>query len=153
MYDFVDQRVTSLDNGGRFLIWSMRNWVTALGQRQCPPNAIGPAFAKWGMIAALPHFHMTMILLSRDSLMTLKFSPVNCLVVAEDEALMLGLFRSVACDRPEKPRETLELIIAEDSVPALIKALVGVTLHLNNTGLVPEAPQRCRTQQDIPSHE
>jgi len=153
MYAFVDQRVTSLDNGGRFLIWSMRSWVTAISQRQCPPNAIGPAFAKWGMIAALPHFHMAMMLLSRDSLMTLKFSPINCLIVAEDEAMLLALVRSIACDRPERLRETLELIIAEDSVPALLKALVAVTLHLNNANLIPEAPRRLRAQQDIPSHE
>jgi hypothetical protein len=153
MYDFIDQRVTSLDNGGRFLIWSMRNWVTALGQRQCPPNAIGPAFAKWGMIAALPHFHMAMMLLSRDSLMTLKFSPINCLIVGEDEALFLALFRAVACDRPEQLRQTLELIIDEDSVPALIEALVAVALHLNNASLIPEAPQRCSVHQDIAPHE
>ena len=153
MYDFIDQRITSLDNGDRFLIWSMRNWVAALGQRQCPPNAIGPAFAIWGMIAALPHFHMAMILLGRESLMTLKFSPINCLVIGEDEALLLGLFRSIACDRPERLLETLGLIIAEDSVPSLLKALVAVTLQLNKAGLIPEAPQRRRTRQDIPYHE
>jgi hypothetical protein len=153
MYDFIDQRVTSLDNGGRFLIWSMRNWVTALGQRQCPPNAIGPAFAKWGMIAALPHFHMAMLVLSRESLMTLKFSPINCMQIGDDEALLLGLFRSIACDRPERLPETLGLIITEDFIPALLKALVAVTLHLSNADLTPEAPQRRRTQQDIPSHE
>lgn len=153
MYDFIDQRVTILDNGGRFLIWSMRNWVTALGQRQCPPNAIGPAFAKWRMIAALPHFHMAMILLSRESLMTLKFSPLNCLVIGEDEALLLSLFCSIACDRPERLPETLGLIIDEDSVPSLLKALVAVTLHLNNAGLIPEAPQRRHAPQDIPTHE
>lgn len=52
MYDFVDRSVTSLDPRGRLLIWSMRRWVQALAERACPPNAIGPAFAKWNMIGA-----------------------------------------------------------------------------------------------------
>jgi hypothetical protein len=153
MYDFIDQRVTSLDNGGRFLIWSMRNWVTALSQQQCPPNAVGPAFAKWGMIGALPHFHMAMMVLSREALQTLKFSPLNCQVIVEDEALMLGLFRSVACDPPDRLRETLELIVDKDAVPKLIKALVAIALHLNNNNLSPELPKILARKQGISTHE
>lgn len=29
MYDYIDRPVTSLDHGGRFLVWAVRSWVTA----------------------------------------------------------------------------------------------------------------------------
>ena len=43
MYEFLDRPVTGLDHGGRFLVWSMRSWVKAMGERQCPGTALGSA--------------------------------------------------------------------------------------------------------------
>lgn len=142
MYDFIDQRVTSLNRGGQFLVWSMRNWVQALHKRQCPPNAIGPAFAKWGIIAALPHFHMAMIILSKDGLNQLQFSPVGCLQISDDEAMMLALFRSLRDDRPEQVDAMIGLLVPEGFAAHLQAALTAVSMRLAEGDLIPDAPQR-----------
>lgn len=44
MYDFLDRPLTSLDHGGRFLVWSTRSWVQAAGNRKCPASVIARAF-------------------------------------------------------------------------------------------------------------
>jgi hypothetical protein len=150
MYDFFDQRVTNLDRGGQFLVWSMRNWVLAIQNRQCPPNAIGPAFAKWGMIGALPHFHMAMMILSKEGLETLQFSPIGCLHVSDDEALMLSLFRSLRDDLPDQVRGMTELLVTEGFVAPLFAALTAVSMQLAESGLIPEAPAPSRLPSGVP---
>jgi hypothetical protein len=64
MYDFVDRPVSSLDEGGRFLIWVLRNWVRAMSERQCPAHAVAPARARWKMMGALPQFHHMLMALN-----------------------------------------------------------------------------------------
>jgi hypothetical protein len=150
MYDFIDQRVHALDRGGQFLIWSMRNWVLAIQNRRCPPNAIGPAFAKWGMIGALPHFHMTMIILSKEGLATLQFSPPACLQISDDEAMMLSLFRSLRDDMPDQVRAMTEMLVTEGFVAPLFAALTAVSMRLADSGLIPEAPTRSRLPTSVP---
>ncbi|WP_373476537.1 hypothetical protein [Sphingorhabdus sp.] len=150
MYDFIDQRVTTLDRGGQFLVWSLRNWVLAIQNRQCPPNAIGPAFAKWGMIGALPHFHMAMMILSKEGLNTLQFSPVGCLQISDDEAMMLSLFRSLRDDMPDQVRAMTELLVAEGFAAPLFAALTAVSMRLAESNLIPEAPQRSRLPTSTP---
>ena len=150
MYDFIDQRVTSLDRGGQFLVWSMRNWVQAVQKRQCPPNAIGPAFAKWGMIAALPHFHMAMMILSRDGLNALQFSPPACLQISDDEAMMLALFRSLRNDPPEQVLATIDLLVPEGMAAHLLAALTAMSMRLAEGNLIPEAPQRSCLPIQVP---
>lgn len=139
MYEFVDQRVTSLDHGSRFLIWSMRSWVKALTERRCPPSAIGPAFAKRGMIAALPHFHTAMRLLNRDGLDTFRVAPLDCHHVAEDEALLLSLVRALRDDQPDSVRKTVELMVTEDAVVPLLAAFTAIAIQLAEKGIFPEA--------------
>ncbi len=141
MYDFVDQRVTSLDRGGRFLIWSMRSWLTAFGEGRCPSSALGPAFVKWGMVEALPHFAMAMTLLARHAHQPLSFAPLPCWRVREDEAVMLGLFRGMRDNAPDQTVETLALIVDEDSVSPLLTAMTGFAMRLAGAGLIPEAPR------------
>jgi hypothetical protein len=150
MYDFIDQRVTNLDRGGQFLIWSMRHWVLAIQNRQCPPNAIGPAFAKWGIIGALPHFHMAMMILSKEGLETLQFSPPACLQISDDEAMMLSLFRSLHDDLPDQVRGTIELLVTEGFVAPLFAALTAVSIRLAQGGLIPEAPAQSHLPSGVP---
>lgn len=150
MYDFIDQRVGTLDRGGQFLVWSMCNWVLAAQNKQCPPNAIGPAFAKWGMIAALPHFHMTMMILSKEGLSTLNFSPVGCLHISDDEAMMLSLFRSLRDDLPDQVRAMTELLVTESFAAPLFAALTAVSMRLSDSGLIPEAPRRTGVPSTVP---
>ena len=150
MYDFIDQRVTTLDRGGQFLVWSMRNWVLAIQNRQCPPNAIGPAFAKWGMICALPHFHMAMMILSKEGLETLQFSAPSCLQISDDEAMILALFRSLRDDLPEQGRAMTELLVSEGFAAPLFAALTAVSMRLAESGLIPEAPHRTGVPSSVP---
>ena len=142
MYDFLDQRVTSLDNGGRFLIWSMRRWVEAVSLRQCPPSAVAGAFAKWGMIAALPDFHRFMVLLGKDGLQTFSFRPLACHCVAEDEALLLSLFRAMRDTRPDQVKSTMDLLVSDEAAGPLLLAVTGIARQLGRVELIPEAPLR-----------
>lgn len=151
MCDFIDQRVTTLDRGGQFLVWSMRNWVLAVHNRQCPPNAINPAFAKWGMIGALPHFHMAMMLLSKEGANSLQFSPVSCMQISDDEAMILALFRSLRDDLPEKVRAMTELLVTEDYAAPLYATLTAVSMRLAESGLIPEAPHRASVPSSVQS--
>lgn len=150
MYDFIDQRVTTLDRGGQFLVWSMRNWVLAVQNRQCPPNAIGSAFAKWGMIGALPHFHMAMMILSKEGLETLQFSPPACMQISDDEAMMLALFRSLRDDLPDQVRAMTELLATEGFAAPLFAALTAVSMRLAESSLIPEAPHRAGARSTTP---
>ena len=148
MYDFIDQRIMSLDRGGQFLVWSMRNWVLAIQNRQCPPNAIGPAFAKWGMIGALPHFHLVMMILCKDGLNQLQFAPADCLQVSDDEAMLLSLFRSLRDDQPEQVSAMIDLLVPESFAAHMLAALTAMAMRLAEANLIPEAPLKT----SIPTH-
>lgn len=63
MYAFVNRRVSQLDPANQFLVWAMRGWVEAVGQKQCPGQAIGAAFARQNMIAGLHPFLRMMAVL------------------------------------------------------------------------------------------
>jgi hypothetical protein len=139
MYDYIDRPIESLDRGGRFLVWAMRSWVISLGQRQCPAAAIGPAFARWGIIGALPRFHIAMSLLNRHGLMTFGFAPLACRCVAEDEALLLATIRAVRNGSPRTVHGLAEALIEEESVAPFLDALTGLVAGLATSGLVPEA--------------
>lgn len=140
MYHYVDRKVATLDQGGRFLIWAMRNWVFAVSERRCALPAIGPAFFKHGMEEAASCFHMAMMILNREALLTLRFAPLHCAVVGEDEALLLHLFATAGADMDGVTVPTLELMVQAVSVPALHRALVGVAGHLHDAGLTPVPP-------------
>ncbi|MFD1958796.1 hypothetical protein ACFSHP_06325 [Novosphingobium panipatense] len=103
MYQYVDRPLTSLDEGCRFLVWSMRAWVTAIAQRRCPAHVLAPAFARWRMIGGLQPFNRVMVLLNRDALETLAFCPMGCSHVSEHEAVILELVTSLR-DRGPSPR-------------------------------------------------
>ncbi|MET0137043.1 MAG: hypothetical protein ABW192_01520, partial [Sphingobium sp.] len=85
MYEFVDRPITSLDHGGRFLVWTLRNWVRALSDGYCPAAAVGPAFAKWEMMAAFPPFHRMLSVLNIHGLETIAVAPIDCRSVSEHE--------------------------------------------------------------------
>lgn len=145
MCDFVDRPVATLDNGDRFLVWATRNWVQAMGERRCPTSAIGPAFLKWRVDRALPDFHMAMMILNKEGLLTLHFAPARCPHVSEDEAMLLQLFRSVRDDNGSRVTDMLKLLVEEQAVPALLTALARVSIRLGVAGLLPAVPARSRT--------
>lgn len=140
MYDFVDKPIMSLGKGGQFLVWSMRAWVSALGQHKCPVPAIAPAFAKRNMIGALQPFHLAMVILNRDGQQNFGFAPIPCGFVSEHEAILLSFFRAFRDSRPDVVRATAEMLVAEDAVHPFILTTTRVATALAAHDLMPENP-------------
>ncbi len=135
MYDFVDQPVDRLCNGGRFLLWAMRGWACAMGQGTCPPVALTRGFAGVAALSALPDFHMVMAVLNRDALEKLAFAPMSCLTLADDEALLVALWRDAAQGRSDRLEATLALVIEEDSVVPVARSMTIAADRLAIAGL------------------
>jgi hypothetical protein len=140
MYDFVDRPVTSLDQGGRFLIWSMRAWVKSMHDSRCPCTAIGPAFAKSKMIAGLPSLHRMMLIFNRNALETFRFCALECNRISEHEALILSFVHAMRMARPDVVRETLALVVEEDAVTDLVEAIVALGRSMAESGIFPGLP-------------
>lgn len=137
MYQYVDRPLSSLDEGCRFLVWSMRAWVTAISRRHCPAQMLAPAFAKWRMIGALQPFHRTMIMLNREALETLAFCPVGCAHVSEHEAVILEMVTSLRERGPRETRATLELLVSEDAVGDMLESLSRIGASMAIAGIFP----------------
>ena len=140
MYDFIDRPVTSLDHGGRFLVWSMRSWVKAMGERKCPATAIGGAFARWRLIRGLQPFLNLMTLFNRNGLETFHFCQLPCNHVSEHEAIILSLVRSMRGVRGETVRDTLALLVEEDSIGGAIEYLSLLGSAMEAAGVLPAPP-------------
>ena len=141
MYDFIDRPVASLDNGGRFLLWTVRNWVRALSNGYCTAAAVGPAFAKWRMMGAFPPFHRMLTLLNVHGLDTLAVAPVECRYVSEHEAVFLSLFSRLEDPRPTVLRDTLALLVEEEHLPSLLASVTALGTAMMQAGIFPRAPQ------------
>lgn len=140
MYDFLDRPVTTLDHGGRFLVWSMRSWVKAMGERQCPASAIANAFARWNMIAGLQPFLHMMTLFNRNGLETFQFCALACNHVSEHEAIILSLVCALHDERPQVLRDTLALLVEEDAIGDLLAALSALGRMMDEATIFPSRP-------------
>jgi hypothetical protein len=140
MYDFLDRPVTSRDHGGRFLVWSMRSWVKAMGERQCPAGVVAGAFARWNMIAALQPFLRMMALFNRSGLETFQFCALTCNHVSEHEAIILSLVCALGDARPDALRDTLALLIEEDSIGDVLAALATLGRVMDEATIFPARP-------------
>lgn len=140
MYQFIDRPLDSLDDGCRFLVWSMRAWVTAIGHQRCPAQLLAPAFARWRMIGGLQTFHRAMTLLNRDALQTFRFCALACPHVSEHEAVLLELVTSLRDRGAPATRETLEMLVVEDSVGDMLETLSRLGASLAVAGLFPQVP-------------
>ena len=123
MYAFVDRPVESLCNGGRFLLWAMRAWVSAAERGRCPPQMLHRGFAAMNAADALPDFHAAMTLLGGDAVETLVLAPLPCVQISEDEAILLGLWRDIPLEGSVNTRATLALLAEGDSVGPIAKAM------------------------------
>ena len=135
MYEFIDRPVTSLDHGGRLLVWAMRSWVTAVKDRKCPAHALAPAFASAKILSSLQQFLRTMGLFNRHGLETFQFHAVNCARISEHEAILLSLFQAMRGQLREMARETLGLLVEEVAVDDLLLSLSHLTGAMAATGL------------------
>ncbi|NYH96133.1 hypothetical protein [Novosphingobium marinum] len=140
MYEFVDRPLARMDYGARFLVFSMRMWVSSLGRKQCPASAVAPGFAKWGMMAGLQAFHRAMLLLNRDGLEQLGFCSLKCNHVSEHEAILLTLACDLGEGRAAHARETLALIVAEDSVEDVLAGIAQTVAAMGTARIAPQRP-------------
>lgn len=144
MYQYVDRRLSTLDEGCRFLVWSMRAWVTAIASKHCPAQTLAPVFARWRMIGGLQPFHRAMLLFNRDALETFGFCPMACDHVSEHEAMVLELITSLRDRGPAQTRATLELLIVEDSVGDVLETLSKLGAAMAVAGIFPQEPAVAR---------
>lgn len=140
MYAFIDRPVITLDHGGRFLVWTLRNWVKALSDGYCPAAAVGPAFSKWGMMAAFPAFHRMLSVLNAHGKQTLAVAPVECRQVAEDEAIFLSLVASLEERRSERLRDTVAMLVEESHIGTLLSAISALGEAMRDAGIFPRQP-------------
>jgi hypothetical protein len=134
MYAFVDQPVESLCNSGRFLLWAMRGWVAAAARGDCPPAALHRGFAAIDARLALPDFHVAMAMLASDARQDLTLSPIACRCIAEDEAILIGLWCDAASGAAARIRATLMLLVAPESVAPIAKAMAATAAQLIAAG-------------------
>lgn len=137
MYDFLDRPVTSLDHGGRFLVWSARSWVKAMGEMKCPASVIAPAFRKLGMLAGLQPFLRMMAQFNRYGLHNFQFCDLQCNHVSEHEAIIISLVCSLREDRPEAVRKTIDHLVEEEAVCGLILSVSNLGRCMGHAGIYP----------------
>ncbi len=123
MYEFVDRPVAQLDRGGQLLVWAMRNWVAAVGARQCPGGRIAGGFAAWEMLPGLHPFLRMMALFNRHGLANLEFCSPRCPRVSEHEAIILQLVASAQAGTGSGTVATLALLAEEDRIGELALAV------------------------------
>jgi hypothetical protein len=141
MYDFLDRPVTSLDHGGRFLVWSTRSWVGALSERKCPAGAIAAGFEQWNMLKGLQPFLRMMALFNRHGLENFQFCALQCNHVSEHEAIIISL---VCALRDEAScvalRQTLDLLVEAEAVGDVILSLADLGNAMAAAGIHPVRP-------------
>lgn len=140
MYDFIDRPVTSLDHGGRFLVWSTRNWVNAVCEKICPASVIAGAFRKWDMLPGLQPFLRMMAQFNRHGLENFQFCALRCNHVSEHEAIIISLVCALRDSRPEAVQRTLALLVEEESIGDLIAALSALGRAMDAANIYPARP-------------
>lgn len=124
MYAFVDHPVSQLDPANQLLVWAMRGWVEAVGQKQCPGIAIGSAFARRNMITGLQPFLRMMAVLNRGGLENFEFCRLACNHVSEHEAILLQMIGEARGNYGASLRNTLSLLVDEEWVTALFETVL-----------------------------
>ena len=151
MYAFVDRPVESLCNSGRFLLWAMRGWVAAAARGRCPPQTLHRGFAAVNAAGALPDFYVAMALIGGDAVKTLALTPMPCLQISEDEAILLGLWRDISLGGVTTARATLALLAEGDSVGPIAKAMGAAVDRLVAAGFdMPALAAGAMTHQESP---
>lgn len=140
MYDFVDRPVTSLNRGGRMLVWAMRHWVRAVQTGRCPCGDIRPAFDGKALGAAFPHFHVMMAVLNRHAVEKLRFGPVDCERVSEHEALVMAMVCATRGPDPVRAERTASLIVDPAQVTHLLVPMVALAHALADANRLPAGP-------------
>lgn len=147
MYEFVDRPVTSLDHGGRFLVWSMRSWVKAMGDRTCPASSIAPAFGQWRMLPGLQPFLRMMTLFNRNGLENFQFCALPCNHISEHEAIIVSLLCGLRDSRPDAVRDTLAFLVEEEAIGEVLTALTDLGRAMDTAAIYPVRSARMTPPQ------
>lgn len=142
MYAFLDQPVGRLCDGSRFTLWAMRGWTQSIARRRCPPAALASGFRRYGVVEALPHFHMAMMMLNHDGIEKLTLAPMDTRWIVEDEAVLLRLWQGMAAEDVEQVRDTLALLVEQDCISPLVAAMRECAAWLSTGGLAPVGLRR-----------
>jgi hypothetical protein len=137
LYDFLDQSVVKLCPGSRLLLWSLRSWADALARKTCPPAALAPAYAMHDMLAAVNDLHMAAALLNSNGRTKFMLAPLRACRVAEDEALLVALWRDVATGETARARALLEACVDRSSVAPLLTAVGEHAAKMTAAGFAP----------------
>ncbi|MDB5723427.1 MAG: hypothetical protein JWQ16_181 [Novosphingobium sp.] len=137
MYEFVDRPVLSLPHGGRFLVWSMRSWVKAMGDKTCPAGAIAPAFAQWRMLPGLQPFLRVMALFNRKGLENFQFCALPCNHISEHEAIIVSLLCALGDGRPGAVHDTLIMLVEEEAIGDCLASLTDLGRAMETAGISP----------------
>ena len=151
MYEFVDRPVTSLDHGGRFLVWAMRSWVKAMGDKSCPAGAIAPAFGQWRMLPGLQPFLRMMAVFNRNGLENFQFCALPCNHISEHEAIIVSLLCALRDSRPDLVRDTLALLVEEEALGEVLASLTALGRAMDTAGIYPVRAQRRAGRPSQPS--
>lgn len=135
MYAFIDQPVSALSAGEKFLLSAMRLWTATHLARRCPASAMMGSFAEAGAQGALRHFNMAMMLLAHDGRRELGLSPSHYCRVGEDEAVLLALWRSMAQGDEAVAHGTLALLVSEGMFVPASRAFDHSVAALANAGI------------------
>ena len=81
-----------------------------------------------------------MLLLNRDALEAFRFCSLSCHHVAEHEAILLSLIGRAGRDKVHDVRDTLALIIEEDSIGDLLQSLVELARAMTSATMLPGPP-------------
>jgi hypothetical protein len=111
--------------------------VKALEEGRCPAAAIGPAFAKWDMMAAFPAFHRMLSIFNAHGIETLAVAPIDCRRVAEHEAIFLSLFSNLERLRPQVVRDTIALLVEEEHIGTVLGAVSTLGSAMRDAGIFP----------------
>lgn len=134
MYAFVDRHPDTLDRTQRFLLWATRKWAHAQAIETCATMALYRGFSEAGVAAALSDFHIAMILLNGDALEPLTLAPMGSRRICEDEAVLLALWRGVACEDSALVGGTLERLVKPQAVGSIARAMAACGTQLAIAG-------------------
>jgi len=75
-----------------------------------------------------------MALFNKDSLERISVAPMPYIRIMEDEAVLIGMWRDLAVGDVDHMRTTLGLIVEEETVPMVVRAMTAVVAKLLAAG-------------------
>lgn len=147
MYSLVDQPVSRLTTGSRFILDAMRGWVLSAMQNRCPAVTLAPSFSQTGMLPVLGEFHSLMLGLHRQGRLRMAFGDFRQIRITEIEAILLALWTDAAADRGERARLVLELLVVERAVEGALACMGRITTHMAMLGFAPSGLEGARPRR------